>query len=468
MRISHNIMAINTHWQFTVNSKNKSKSTERLSSGLALNRAGDDPSGLAVSEKMRALLLGLEQASRNTGDGISLVQTQEGAMQEIHNMLGRMRELTVQAMSDTYDSEVDRPAIQAEMEVLKAEIADIAEQTEFNGVKLLSGPSEGQLVSRRAPADVIIVMDISISMGTELGAVKANLGALFDSMPEGSRIGFKFFANHTDNIPNTPLSGNKADLQAIINAVEIDVMGATENGLAAIQEAIGMFEPDGAKFRKIIYIADEPDDYSGLSPSDINEELLTNGIQFLGCGPKDSVIDREQQAITEMEALVAGTGGDIFDLTLSGLSDGTFAETEEYLEYEEDPDDTLIVQSGSNEGDIIWLRTYDCRPETLGIADIEIDPRDKAGQALEAINKAIDTISAYRADAGAKQNQLEQRQKNLDSTAINIADAESKLRDIDMAEEMTQYYTYSVLSQASTAILAQANGMPQSVLNLIG
>ncbi len=139
MRINNNIMAMNAHLQLGKNSAKKTKSTEKLSSGYRINRSAVDAAGLAISEKMRAQIRGLNQASRNIGDGISLVQTAEGGMQEIHNILQRGRELVVQALNDTNDTEVDKPAIQQELDQLSAEIEAMANKTEFNGRKLLTG-----------------------------------------------------------------------------------------------------------------------------------------------------------------------------------------------------------------------------------------------------------------------------------------------------------------------------------------
>jgi flagellin len=139
MRINHNIAALNTHRQLAFNNTNTQKSLEKLSSGLRINRAGDDAAGLAISEKMRGQIRGLEQASRNAQDGISLIQTAEGALNETHSILQRMRELAVQSSNDTNDDTIDRVAIQAEVDSLIAEVDRIATDTEFNGKKLLNG-----------------------------------------------------------------------------------------------------------------------------------------------------------------------------------------------------------------------------------------------------------------------------------------------------------------------------------------
>ncbi len=148
MRINSNLAAMNAHLQLSKNSLKKTKSTEKLSSGYRINRSADDAAGLAISEKMRAQIRGLNQASRNIGDGISLVQTAEGGMQEIHNIMQRGRELLVQALNDTNDGDVDKPAIQAELDQLAAEVDDMANKTVFNDINLLNG-SGGWACRRR-------------------------------------------------------------------------------------------------------------------------------------------------------------------------------------------------------------------------------------------------------------------------------------------------------------------------------
>ncbi len=259
MRINNNIAAMNTHMQLSISGSKKAKSTEKLSSGLRINRSADDAAGLAISEKMRAQIRGLNQAGRNIGDGISLIQTAEGGMQEIHNIMQRQRELTIQAMNDTNDDDVDRPAIQAEIDQLTAEIDDMANKTVFNDIPLLANPGETETVVTRAPADVVVVLDISISMDGELDAVKNSLGSLFNNLPEKSTVGFVFFneVNVTPNI-KVPLSSDVDELQESINKVNVVSASdtATESGLDGLADAIEMLSSGENPSKKIIYITD--------------------------------------------------------------------------------------------------------------------------------------------------------------------------------------------------------------------
>ena len=275
MRINNNIAAMNTHRQYGINNSQISKSTEKLSSGFRINRAGDDAAGLAISEKMRAQIRGLQMASKNSQDAISLVQTAEGALQETHNILQRMRELAVQSASDSNEICVDRAALQAEFAQLQAEIDDTAEKTKFNDMGLING------------------------------------------------------------------------------------------------------------------------DYASTS---------------------------------------------------------------------------FYVQTGANEGDYLAITIGKMDTTELGVptSTADISTREAASAAITLVNDAINTVSTQRAKLGALQNRLQHKINNLDTSAENLSAAESRIRDIDMAKEMTNYTRWNILSQASTAMLAQANQAPQGVLQLLG
>ncbi|HWS28699.1 MAG TPA: flagellin [Clostridia bacterium] len=270
MRIANNTTAINTHRQYTINNNNVAASTEKLSSGYRINRAGDDAAGLAISEKMRAQIKGLNMASKNSQDAISLVQTAEGALTETHAILQRMRELAVQAASDTNDDGVDRAALQTEFQQLIDEIDNIADTTKFNGKTLLDG-------------------------------------------------------------------------------------------------------------------------------------------------------------------------------TLTAA----------------------VIQTGADSGETLTLSIGDMDSTALTINAAAITTQGAASSAIASVNDAINKVSTQRANLGAYQNRLQHKINNLDTSAENLQAAESRIRDLDMAKEMTTYTKNSILVQASTAMLAQANAAPQGVLQLL-
>ncbi len=192
--------------------------------------------------------------------------------------------------------------------------------------------------------------------------------------------------------------------------------------------------------------------------------MIGAGIEFHGCGPRGG------NGRTQILDLERGTDGSTENYCddLSGLADDTFTKTEETITYEPKPPEPLWIQSGANEGDGIWLNTYDCTAKALGVDSIAIDPLERARESLAKLDNGINTVSTYRADAGAKQNRLEHTLKNVENTAENLSAAESRIRDVDMAKEMTEYIKSDILSQAGTSILAQANQQPQGVLRLLG
>ncbi len=609
MRINHNIMAYNTHLQFTVNSKNKSKSTEKLSSGLAINRAGDDASGLAVSEKMRALLRALDQASRNTGDGINMVQTQEGAMQEIHNLLQRGRELMVLAMNDSNDNPVDRPAIQDELDQIISEIGDISEQTEYNGVKLLNANSGEEDVFNEeidgfphglsgAPTFMERGDAIDGAFSTEemyaLSERKpeerhniVDLAEIYDGGWDDQGDTIEFNLTYTINVyemtGTLPDPGDASIAADGTDATFAPTLDDWPSGLVYNGPIESVNTPQADRVDGQIYTTDwyrrESAKYFTLPQvtitSPTGDEWVWDG--YYASSPKIGVCD--VRAIDGRDGTLTITISGTFKHNPAGEGDPDYnngqnevtlpsvdgewkidvenaygddeARTQrdaEYYRYERRwhdptpqypygrweavstptlsgaalsseypaefppevsqkvileqvdlksvttnlnvkrtlPTDPLWVQGGANEGEGVHVNIYDCRPAAFGLTDKMGNPmvlvhdetgvfspwgdagRNKAREGFEIFDNAINQLSGYRAEAGAKQNHLEQIQQNVDNTAVNLASAESSLRDIDMAEEMTQYYTYSVLSQASTAILQEANNMPQSVLNLIG
>ena len=320
MRINNNITALNSHRQYGINSKNIGKNVERLSSGFRVNRAADDAAGLAISEKMRSQIRGLNMASKNAQDAVSLVQTAEGGMQTIQDILQRMRELAVQASSDTNQNTVDRQALQLEVNQLIEEINQIAETTEFNKMKLLSGP--------KSPTN-----------------------------KEGS-----VFANE----------GSGGVIQAGANT------GQTMTIFIGNMTAFGL----------------------GLVGAEGKDKSEWDGIGYI-------YYDSEGKAV--------------------------------------DADET-----------------------TLGKTEYGISNQASASAAIDRIDIALNTVSMARARLGAYQNRLEYKIANLDNQAENVAAAESRIRDADMAKMMTEFTRNNILFQASTAMLAQANSLPQGVLQLLG
>ena len=387
MRIQHNIMAMNAYRNYSNNTSALSKNLEKLSSGYKINRAGDDAAGLAISEKMRAQITGLDKAQDNAQDGISLVQTAEGALTEVHDMLNRMVELATQSANGTYEK-TDRDNLQAEVTELLDEIDRISETANFNGIELLDGSlSNGFGVTGTFGTT-------NVTFGSS-AAVTVDFAA--DSNLEGGAISVTF--GGTDSV--TIKLGSKTNG---------DTYTAEE-----IQEAIR----NAAK----------------------NDS--TNGDNFLSftvSGGDITVATNATTAMTQAQTAALGTNGAGLKLQIGDTADVA---------------NQLTVQIGSMSA------------KSLGIADIDISDPDGASDAIDLIKTAINTVSTTRGTLGATQNRLEHTINNLSVMEENITNAESSIRDTDVAEEMMAYTKNNILIQSAQAMLAQANQVPQGVLQLL-
>jgi flagellin len=391
MRINHNIAALNTYRQLSVNNNSSQKAIEKLSSGLRINRAGDDAAGLAISEKMRSQIRGLEMASRNAQDGISLIQTAEGALNETQAILQRMRELAVQAKNGT-NTDDDRKALNEEYKELIAEITRIGEETEFNSLKVLNGSLSG-------------------AGGT----------------------------GGTGGTGSPSIEYNSDDL--LSGGIEsISISGEPEAGIYTLSFTPGESgNPDqltitfgGTSYNKNVTV-----------PTDSG----TAQVQFDELGITVTVNAGLTNAIT-------GTTFEVIAATGGGGEGG-------------DEGGGLILQIGANNGQEMVISIGDMQAESLGINDTSIDTVDDAEEALTAIDNALQDVSAQRSKLGAYQNRLEHTINNLSTAAENLTAAESRIRDVDMAQEMMEFTKNSILLQASQAMLAQANQVPQGVLQLL-
>jgi len=373
MRINHNIAALNTYRQLSTNTSKTSKSLEKLSSGLRINRAGDDAAGLAISEKMRGQIRGLDQASRNANDGISLIQTAEGALAETHSILQRMRELAVQSANDT-NTESDRIEIQKEINQLTKEVDRISTDTEFNTKKLLDG-----------------------SMATTVSAVGGTVDNLA-AAPTDTAVGISMAAG--------------SSLATGTYSITVSYTAATAGG-------------DPAKF------SIEAEDEDG------------------------NAVDGSNFTIKVNETLTAA-------LEAAG-ADETFSATE----VDVNADKAMIFHIGANAGQKTELSINNMDAKSLGINAIDLTQQETADKAITTIDEAISYVSSQRAALGGMQNRLEHTINNLGTTSENLTASESRIRDVDMAQEMMEFTKNNILSQASQAMLAQANQQPQSVLQLL-
>lgn len=394
MRINQNISAMNTYSRLTAANNAKTNSLAKLSSGLRINKAGDDAAGLAISEKMRGQVGGLKQAIRNAQDGISLIQTAEGALNETHSILNRMRELAVQAANGT-NTDADRGEIQKEINQLVEEISRIADTTQFNNQKLL----DGQFATR-----FHIGANIGQGMDLGIGGMDAVTLGLAENAP-GVESAAEITGNDISGILNTDFTSSNLDPITVngqaVTLTEVNKLDGSEDPIAIDALATAL-------------------------ATDINAVLGANTVTVTGA---DGVLTIKTVA-TGSEASLEISGDAATALGIAGKASGKDA--------------------------------------TDGLTNIiDVSSRDAADAAIATIDAAVDLVSTERSNLGSVQNRLEHTINNLTATAENLSAAESRIRDVDMAEEMMEFTKNNILSQAATAMLAQANQMPNSVLQLL-
>lgn len=397
MRINHNLMSMNTNRQLGVNRGATQKSLEKLSSGLRINRAGDDAAGLAISEKMRGQIRGLDQASRNSSDSISLIQTAEGALNETHSILQRMRELSVQAANDT-NTDDDRKELQAEVDQLIAEIDRIGNTTEFNTKKLLDGSAEG----------VYGAVDGTVKLNNNSAALVSLTGA-----------------NSMASVAAAAKTGSDYN-----GSITIVAVGESTGFVSANYLVIGA---DGTS--KTI---------------DASSLISSNGSQIT---IDASVLGTDTALNVNLLSMQAGESMTLVFNEAKGASDSI--------------NESIMAQIGANAGQSMFISISDMKSQALGVDSIKVDDKWKASNSIETVNNAISKVSHQRSALGAIQNRLEHTINNLDTASENLQASESRIRDVDMAKEMTEFTKNNILTQAAQAMLAQANQQPQSVLQLL-
>ncbi len=422
MIINHNIAALNTYRQLSTNNILANKSLEKLSSGLRIVRAGDDAAGLAISEKMRAQIRGLNMAAKNAQDGISLIQTAEGALNETHAILQRMRELAVQAASDT-NIATDRAEIQKEIDQLTQELARIGNTTEFNTQKLLNGTFTGTF-QIGANENQNLTLAIGDMRGYALGVT--------------GKVAIKQEATASGIDDGTYTVQKVSDTEyKLLNSDGVQVGKSTDGGktwtdMAATPTTLFTFE-----------------------------DAVTSGT--ITIATKDSTTKATGIAYIENKGLEAGTytidtNGNVLDST--GKKIGTYS-------YDATNGGTIVDLSGNTLASGFKTDISSLDDPTFTVGGVNITTQADANSAITVINNAIEKVSAERAKLGAYQNRLEHTINNLGTSAENLTAAESRIRDIDMAKEMMEYTKLSILQQAATAMLSQANQQPQMVLQLL-
>lgn len=435
MRINYNVSAMLSNNALANNDNLLAQSLERLSSGLKINHAKDNPAGLAMAKRMNAQIEGLSQANDNANDGISVIETADGAMSEISEMLQRMNELAIKSANGTM-SESDRATVQDEVSQLKEEITRVAETTEFNGQKLLNGEFElkgyvyGDInvkvagYSKDVPAKEYYISGITLQKETVKTPVTDENGNMFDA------------------------AGNLVDDPD--QAVKEDVW--TGDYLATVTVPADSGFP--GKF---------PDGYTTKMTKD---NLLT----ISGTNGFEMTLDLFRLNQDEEKNLSLNLQKKFEDLDPG--------ETLEYTPKDENGNAITLridatgigamrLQIGANEGQVLPVEIPAISLRNMGIENLDVSTKEGSLKGIEDIDGAVKYVSKVRGMLGAYQNRLESTVNSLDVTSENMTAAYSRIMDVDMAEEMTNYTTYQVLTQAGTSMLAQANERPSQVLQLL-
>ncbi len=496
MVVQHNLTAMNSNRMLGLTSSAQAKSTEKLSSGYKINRAADDAAGLAISEKMRKQIRGLTQASANAQDGISAVQTAEGALTEVHDMLQRMNELAVKSANGT-NSDSDRTAIQQEIDQLTTEIDRVAETTKFNETYLLKGDksvakgtsysyktfsaSSAQAGAAAFQKDTVSGMSLTFSAETASVENMDDLNALIKAIRDSG-------------VSVTGISAMKADgtvddkkYTLALNGEAGQKFTVTTTSAGKSQYEFTVYNTKGvtlAKFQVSGYAKTASANTEYSDTVNFNATKVTGAVTTAAStayydkdGNKISANDLDNYFTTAYtgKASVTGTINAIADApkVYDAVGNATTLNKDEVTSIRDKTGALTValhVGADATSNNQINLNLDAMTAKGLGVHGLQMDGTDssKALDAIEKIKAAITKVSAQRSELGAVQNRLEHTINNLDNVVENTTSAESAIRDTDMASEMVKYSNQNILAQAGQSMLAQANQSNQGVLSLLG
>ena len=486
------------------------KAMEKLSSGYKINRASDDAAGMAISRKMRTQIDGLERASMNGSDGISVIQTAEGALNEVTSILQRCRELSVQAANDTYNED-DRAAIQQEINELMKEVQRISETTEFNTKTLLDGNldnnsyTDNTKVELIYSSDTVAPSDYTMKVTQDprqavvnCGNVTAGAVGTIDDAKAGS---VTINGMSVEIAKGDTLDTIFPKLRDECDKMGIDVFFGTGPAVGGPEESAGytktnvgsgslVFMSRGYGSEQKIEISCDNASLAGvlgLSTDTVTAKGVDAQAELVFADPADStnvsqykktattsgdgnvVTVRDSNGFEMRYRIQPGTSGTVFTdakgngSTTASATGGSAQEVNCTLLSA----GTMFLQVGANENQTMEVKIPRIDPETLKIQDANVMTGESAEKAISLFDDAVNFVSSIRAKLGAYQNRLEHTIENLDTAALNMTEAMSRIQDADMAEEMTNFTQQNVLQQAGTAMLAQANERPQTILSLL-
>lgn len=492
MKINANMSALVSNKQLLRIEKNMAASMERLSSGFKLNHAKDNPAGMAISNKMRAQIAGLDRASENASDGISTIRIADGALNETSSILQRMRELSVQAANDTNSLE-DRQAIQQEIDALKEEVTRISDDTEYNEMPILDGSLSARVYANNV--DRINITDevnpgiykMTVEEAAKQAVVSGDANSAIDYTDSETVIG----KAGSVSVNGYPVEISAEDTQATVyeklrKASEVGgavlSVNDTTNALEITTEAYGKASSlkvefsnkelanalgfsgvvEDEKTGSFVYGTKDADGKIDV-PNGTDAKIVLNTTKGESAFSEGATVAQNDNKITitdrvgfQMTFLV----DDKFDKTTDSNGTGE-------VEFEVTDIGTMTLHIGANMDQNMIVNIPDLSAESLYIDEIDVTKMGGAGAAMTRIDEAIATVSAARSRLGAYENRLEYSTTSLDAFEENMTNALSRLADTDMAKEMTTYTQQNVLNQAAISVLSQANDMPQQVLQLL-
>ena len=556
MKINHNISALKANVQLNKSDNAMSKSLEKLTSGYKINNAADDPAGMAISRKMRAQIRGLEKASSNAADGISVIQTAEGALEEVSSCLQRMNELAVQAANGVYSKE-DRNAIQLEIDQLNEEIQRISETTEFNTKNLLDGSVDRKSYTDNLNVKIISIADevtaadnykITVQEDARQAVVLCNKmdfqgqtvsgsSKVFANAPDGTKKtasitlnGETVIIEENDTLDEvyekirdlgssidvncfvTNLTGKDADGDGKISANEYSVLdekNGTEN--SAFYKVNQLCEKDDAgklQAQSLVFVSEQFGSNQKVTISCDNEFLANKlgiwweddktgdrfqTIEGIGRDAQVKCTENVENAFAQTATVFADgqvvriTDNNGFEVKFEldaktvgtefvqslGSGSSKINQNADVNANDKDVNITILeagemsLHIGANAYQTMKVTIPKVTPKTLGVDIVNIRTVSGAEKAIDTIGEAVIQLSTIRAKLGAYENRLEHAIANLDTSNENMTESLSRIEDTDMAKEMATYTQYSVLVQAGTSMLAQANERPQNVLSLL-
>ena len=460
MVVQHNLTAMNSNRMLGVTTKTQAKSTEKLSSGYKINRAADDAAGLSISEKMRKQIRGLTQASANAQDGISTVQTAEGALNEVQDMLQRMNELAVKSANGT-NSETDRTYIQNEIDQLVTEIDRVSETTKFNETYLLKGNAEGT-VGANNKSVTVVGQAAALTEGMKVNAGDVTLGTVSAKIVDSDVVTAQPTIADESALKNSAVA--KAMNSSATGKVTLTYTAATDtwamdNGTDAGKITTEQLKKAGINIS--VKAADDGKKFALEKELVANDKLADSGVTYNAAAVTATNLANSDYG-TDVKATIkvdnAGTA-------TIGAYDANYVPDALKLD--------LHVGADSTANNKIGLEIQSMSAKGIGLLDangeLRVDGKDStnADKAIDTIANAIQRVSTQRSALGAVQNRLEHTINNLDNVVENTTSAESQIRDTDMATEMVKYSNNNILAQAGQAMLAQSNQANQGVLSLL-